>query len=542
MAKQTGPVTTQRERKAASAAAAAASLTSNTNETDPTSLEGDNSETNKPPHTEIPQEQFLRWFGLFASKHISNDRVIQVGCLSFVILQAYIQFTAVDRTDAEMELVSTGITGVLAFLVAIVIGHRVKVQALPLEKQSEVKMPLWNNVYLGFLPAMLAYVLNAKELLAYNVAFTTTIIDLPFAVQIMTQTTFLTYNSAHYYGIFNLQMCVLHYGVNFFLKQVSHLKSLDPVECNLFSILIVDLYLISSDLVYVVILQKLGIAFAVGVVVTFLLNIIIQGNNLLRSVAILAAWLGSFCYVALYLLDPILGENAVVWILDFITETKQRQNILTVWLCSLLLLIPTIFNYRFSLSANSRRKIWHFLILILVVYPLYVDPEFVKVCLSGTLVLFLMVEQLRYLKLSPFGEYLDTQLRTFTDFRDERGPLIFSYIYLMIGITFPILVNGSVVGLVVLGAGDSLASIIGSTYGEIHWGKSKKTLEGTMTFVVATYAICALLKSMQWFFADKSFHSLLLTCVVSGVLEGNSDLNDNILIPGFMVAMLEVLD
>lgn len=533
-----GPVTTQRERKAAKSSTA-----ENNNNSGPEEAEeGDEQAQKLAQRTEIPQEQFIRWLGNFANAHVSNDRVIQLGCLSFVILQSYIKFTSKDYTDEDLALVSTGVSGVIAFLSAIIIGHRVSVKSLPLEQQGNVKMPLWNNVYLGFLPAMLAYALNPNELLAYNVAYTTTVIDLPLLIQIMTQTTMITYNSTHYDGIYNLKMTVLHYGVNFFLRQVTHLKSLDRVEVNLFSILITDLYLIQSELIYVVILQKLGIALAVGLAVTFVLNIAIQGNNLLRSLVILTVWIGSFVYTAFYLLNPILGENAALWIIEFATATKQRQRILTVWLGSLCLLIPTIFNYKVSLSSNFRRKIWHFLVLGLIVYPLYVDPEFVKVCLSGTLILFLLVEQLRYLKLSPFGSYLDSSLRTFADFRDERGPVIFSYIYLMIGITFPILVKDSVVGLVVLGVGDSLASIVGSEYGLIRWGKSSKTVEGTMTFVIATYGVCALLKCMDWFFVDKSFHSLLLTCVLSGVLEGNSDLNDNILIPAYMVTVLEFLD
>ena len=173
--------------------------------------------------------------------------------------------------------------------------------------------------------------------------------------------------------------------------------------------------------------------------------------------------------------------------------------------------------------------------------PFRYDPDFVKISLAGTIVLFLAVEYLRFLKLAPYGELLDSKLRSFADFRDERGPIIISYIYLIIGVATPILINGSLVGVISLGVGDSLASIVGYRWGRHQWPGTSKTLEGTFAFILST-SICSLcFKLFLGAFQEITSAQVILACILSGILEGNSVLNDNILIPAYMFVVTELL-
>ncbi|CCH46815.1 Dolichol kinase [Wickerhamomyces ciferrii] len=490
----------------------------------------------------LPQERLLRWLGTVGTKYITSDKIIQTSVLSLVLNLAHIKYWEEFQDDKEINLLISVACGVLALISALVITQRVQNETAKSNgSNEEVPLPSWNIVYLVFLPASLALVYD-RSLLLFNVALTTSVLKLPFIAKLVIQLSILNSNTEHMDTVYNAKVVAGHLVVNYALGSISEFKSLDEVEVGLFSILLTNLYMINSDALYVVILQKLFISFGIGLALLFLITKVYKSNTLLRTSLITLSWTGTFVGATLYQLDPILGNNSLVWIYEYATATDSRIKILSIWLLSLLLLIPTIFNYKIQLSPNFRRKIWHFLVLGLLVYPLHLDSEFVKVSLAGSLILFLLVEQIRYLKLNPFGSLLDSHLRLFADFRDEKGPIIVSYIYLFIGITLPILFNNSIVGLVVLGVGDSLASIIGSNYGTIYWGRSKKTIEGTLTFIVSTYAVCAFLKHIGWFFVDKTFHSLLLTCTLSGILEGNSDLNDNILIPGFMAATLEVLE
>lgn len=532
--KSTGPTLTQRERKRLAVEAKQKELEE---------LEAEKAEENKPKPPTIPQEDFLRWIGGIANEHGSSDKFIQLSTLAFVINLAYVRYKDLYmESEKDSNLLISAACGIIALVSAVIIAFRVQTNNAKKEGSTEpIPLPPWNIIYLIFLPSFLALTLN-KDLLLYNVALTSTLLNLPFFAKILVQMSILGSNSDHTDYIVNFKVTAGHLAINYVLGQISEYKSLDKVEVNLFSILLTDLYLIDSDSLYVLILQKLFISFGAGIVLIYFITKTYNENNWLRTILLMCSWTGTFVGLTMYQLDPKLGKNSIVWIYEYAAATPTRIQILSIWLVSLILLIPTIFNYKIQLSPNFRRKIWHFLVLGLIVYPLHLDAEFVKVSLAGSLILFLVVEQIRYLKLYPFGVTLDKNLRLFADFRDDKGPIIISYIYLFIGISLPILFNNSVVGLVVLGVGDSLASIIGSNYGTINWGRSQKTVEGTMTFVTASFAVCAALKQIGWFFQNKTFHSLLLTCTLSGILEGNSNLNDNILIPGFMSIVLEILD
>ncbi|CDR44210.1 CYFA0S14e00870g1_1 [Cyberlindnera fabianii] len=534
---QQGPVLSQRDRKKAAAQSRAEAEAAQKDK-----QRIDEEEAKKEDliqRTPIPQEQFLNWLAWFCKTHFTTSRFVQLSALLFVVQQAYLAFEEEYQSEKDINLLISTVCALVALLAGIAITIRVKFQIRKQKGETgPVPLPPWNAVYLVFLAVMLPFVYK-RDLLLYNAALTSSVLDLPWFAKIAIQVSLVSSNTSHNDTLFNLKVIGLNTIVQYFLTQITELKSLDEVEVSLFSILLTDVYIIDSQELYFVVLQKLLVSFGVGASVLYAITRVWTSNTTARSCVLLASWGAAFVGTTLHQLDPILGKNSLVWLYEYITATSTRISIIALWLISLVLLIPTIFSYKVQFSPNFRRKIWHFLVLGLVSLPLHLDPEFVKLSLSGCLVLFLIVEQTRYLKLHPFGEFLDQHLRTFADFRDERGPIIFSYIYLIIGITLPILFNNSVAGLVVLGVGDSLASIIGSNWGEIKWSRSNKTVEGTMGFIVASFLVSALFKLLGWFFEDSSYNALLLACTVSGILEGNSDMNDNIMIPGFMCVLLE---
>lgn len=525
-----GPALSQRERRQQSADKLKAALTES---------EEDQQQPQFSQVEPFPQEKFLMWASNFFRNHFTTDKFIQLSILALAVHQAYLAFDSSYKSDEDLNLLISTACGLVALIAGVAIAYRVSTQQG--HKEGVVlALPQWNTIYVVFLPVMLSYVFN-RELMLYNASFASAVLDLPIIAKVVIQTTIIGSNTQHPDTIDNLRAVLLHTSLNYVLSQISELKSLDKVEVTLFSILLTDLYLIQSTELYVILLQKLFIAYSLALGVVYGITQLWKQNNLVRSLVVVTAWVSTFTASALYLLEPVFGINAITWLLDYVTMSQDRIVIVSVWFGSLLLLIPTIFSYKINLSPNSRRKIWHFLVLILIAPPLKRDPEFVKLALSGALILFLVVELIRYLKLAPFGQFLDSHLREFADFRDERGPIIISYIYLFIGITVPILFDNSVLGLVALGVGDSLASIVGSKWGEIKWPGSNKTVEGTLTFIVSTFVTCSFFKFIAWYFVERSYYALLLTCTVSGLLEGNSDMNDNIMIPGYMLVILQSL-
>lgn len=401
-------------------------------------------------------------------------------------------------------------------------------------------------VYVFFLPFMLS-LLYYPELININTVLMLNVFDGSLLTRSVIQLFFLMFTSQDELVLLrNFSAIVLNVSFHYVLTHVSKLKSLDNVDCNLFSILLTNVLFLAKkprmdgepiNLPYNVLWGTL-MAFLASTGINYMVSLplVITKNKHVRSVILFTTFTISFPLLANYIID--VGDNTqtpIMWLLNYVQESKTRQKILFTWLSFLLVLIPNILIFKSKFSLNTSRKLWHFLILALIIYPFQVDPTFVKISLAGTITLFLAVEYLRYLKLEPLGNLLDEKLRSFADFRDECGPIIISYIYLIIGIATPLLIADSPVGLISLGVGDSISSIIGKKFGELHWPNSKKTIEGTLAFISTTFIVGYICKEYLGYFTHLTTGNWLLVCTLSGILEGNSILNDNILIPAFML-------
>ncbi|SCU92012.1 LAFA_0F07360g1_1 [Lachancea sp. 'fantastica'] len=469
------------------------------------------------------------------------EKVAQLAILGSTVHVAFLKFA---QSEQDLELFHSMLSTSVAILIGLGVSYRTRISnnglygSLPVRK-AEV-LPSFNVLYLLYLPTFLS-LLFARELTILNLAMTFNCAEMAPYMRLPIQAIMVLINDQHHEKFEVLKALGLNCFLAFSLEKVGQLKSFDRVECNLFSIALTNvLFLIDSSEIYFQVLKNVLIGFLVAMGVNYpLMKLLSRCNTYLRSAVLLITFVCVFPLTVIHNFQ-INGENPAVWLNYYITSSSTRIKITLSWLVGLLLLIPNIMIFKSNFSLNSSRKIWHFIVLMLIVPPLKADPEFVKIALAGTMVSFLAVEYLRYLKLAPFGDYFDSKLRSFADFRDERGPIIISYIYLVIGVASPILINGSMVGVISLGLGDSLASIAGNRWGRHRWPGTNKTFEGTLAFVVAT-AFCSLsFKHFLGEFTDVSYLKLLSICLFSGLLEGNSVLNDNLLIPAFMLIVREI--
>ncbi|QLG74475.1 hypothetical protein HG535_0G03580 [Zygotorulaspora mrakii] len=406
-------------------------------------------------------------------------------------------------------------------------------------------LPKFQVFYSFYLPFMLSLLFN-ERLTLVNSALVLNIVEIPLPFRIPMQWMLIQLQAPEdspKAPIQSFLAIIINYVFSIVLAKISHLKSLDNVDCSLFSILLTDvLFLIQSDSIYFQVLKNTLLAFLIVVSFNYVMSFLLSSfsDGYMRSIMLFTSFVAGTPFIIKKLL--IIDEkDPLDWLLDYISGSKTRITILSTWLISLFVLVPNILIFKSNFSLNTSRKVWHFLILLLISKPFLMDPEFVKISLAGTIVLFLTVEYLRYLKLQPFGEYLDARLRLFSDFRDDKGPIIISYIYLIIGVTAPLLIANSPVGLISLGVGDSLASIIGGKWGKRYWPGTTKTVEGTLAFVVSTSATMYFFKENLGYFNGISHTNLCIVCLLSGLLEGNSTLNDNILIPAFMLIIERLL-
>jgi dolichol kinase len=128
-----------------------------------------------------------------------------------------------------------------------------------------------------------------------------------------------------------------------------------------------------------------------------------------------------------------------------------------------------------------------------------------------------------------------------------------SYIYLMIGVSLPFWINNvngskesSYIGLIALGLGDSIASLVGSKFGKTKWPGSNKSFEGSIAMalsILGGYAIfdfvgaSAGVSTME----TLSWTNRIMAAILCSAFEGIIDVNDNLFVPIFGYLIEELL-
>ncbi|KAG9104968.1 hypothetical protein FRC06_002888 [Ceratobasidium sp. 370] len=182
-----------------------------------------------------------------------------------------------------------------------------------------------------------------------------------------------------------------------------------------------------------------------------------------------------------------------------------------------------------TLSRNGRRKFFHALAVLMFVPGISWDPAFSHLSFSLAFSLFTFAEYIRYFAIYPFGAAVHVFLAEFLDEKDG----------------VPLWLESSsrvlcLAGVIVLGVGDALASVVGRKMGFSRWFPSfSKTIEGTAAFAASVF-IC------NWVIAAREFPSIHLghmACAVmmTALLEAVTKQNDNLTIPLYMWCMLVLL-
>ncbi|KAI0891591.1 hypothetical protein F4806DRAFT_482455 [Annulohypoxylon nitens] len=161
-------------------------------------------------------------------------------------------------------------------------------------------------------------------------------------------------------------------------------------------------------------------------------------------------------------------------------------------------------------EVDTRRKVFHFMMVAMFLPATYIDPTFAALALSIVLAVFLLLDLLRASQLPPLSKPLASFLAPYVDGRDLRGPVVISHIFLLIGCAIPLWLSlGSlpragagflegwelssrevsmVSGVVCVGLGDAAASLIGRRYGQRKWlWGGGKSLEGSVAFALAVF-------------------------------------------------------
>uniref|UniRef100_A0A158Q707 dolichol kinase n=1 Tax=Elaeophora elaphi TaxID=1147741 RepID=A0A158Q707_9BILA len=143
---------------------------------------------------------------------------------------------------------------------------------------------------------------------------------------------------------------------------------------------------------------------------------------------------------------------------------------------------------------------------------------------------------------SPWSTYLNSWLLIFID-KQDSPELILTPIYLLAGIFLPLFLSPiynyeyrhlyHFAGVVTVGVGDSLSAIVGSRYGRLNWRKSRKTVEGSIAFVIGQF-IFSILICLYYLNYDLEIYQLVwifFCSLICALVEAGLPAMDNIILP-----------
>jgi len=187
-----------------------------------------------------------------------------------------------------------------------------------------------------------------------------------------------------------------------------------------------------------------------------------------------------------------LPHHPVLWVLNFVLEEPEaRLGLCVYWMLAICLPILALYQMvvKKQVARIMVRKGFHLMVVIMFVPALFFQPDFLRLALSLAFAAFLVIEMIRVWQIPPFGEAVHRFLKAFTDSRDS-DLLIVSHFSLLLGCAVPVWLSTSpfmdrplapYAGILSLGIGDTMASVIGYNFGSVRLSSSSnKTVEGTI--------------------------------------------------------------
>lgn len=242
-----------------------------------------------------------------------------------------------------------------------------------------------------------------------------------------------------------------------------------------------------------------------------------------------------------------------LWVLDFVfSEPLKRLSLCIYWVA----LISASVTRFYAISKNSKierillRKYYHLLAVLMFIPALIIQPKFLHLAFGAALGVFLTLEIIRVWRIWPLGQVIHQFMNAFTDHRDSEI-LIVSHFSLLLGCSLPIWLSSGFndrplapfAGILSLGIGDTMASMVGHKYGVLRWSKSgKKTIEGTAAGITSVLAACSVLLPLlaitTGYILTWNWFSLIMAVITSGLLEAYTAQLDNAFIPLVFYSLL----
>ncbi|XP_076643641.1 dolichol kinase [Halictus rubicundus] len=249
--------------------------------------------------------------------------------------------------------------------------------------------------------------------------------------------------------------------------------------------------------------------------------------------------------IFLPILHSILDQNPLTWMFSYMFSSRRKIILFGYWaICLLLAIIAVTYQTLWNFQATtSIRKIFHIL-AVLVYIPGLIYEQTLLYFASGVIMgLFIFLELVRYLRISPLGEILEQGFSVYVDEKDNLISL--TALYLLSGLSFPIWMPSNNIPLVALfsgvltvGVGDTTASIIGSKWGFHKWSHSNKSIEGTLACIFSQVVLICALTFMGYIYGYWLLLRVLSLCFAVSYVEAQTNQIDNLALPLLMYVCL----
>lgn len=237
--------------------------------------------------------------------------------------------------------------------------------------------------------------------------------------------------------------------------------------------------------------------------------------------------------------------HPLLWVFSFVfSEPLKRLSLCIYWVIVICASVVRFYN----ISKNSKierillRKYYHLMAVSMFLPALIFQAKFLDLAFGAALGVFMALEIVRVWRIWPLGQPVHHFMNAFTDHRDS-DILIVSHFSLLLGCALPIWMSSGYndrplapfAGILSLGIGDTMASMVGYKYGVLRWSKTgKKTIEGTAAGITSVLATCSVLLPVlasTGYIVTEHWSSLVVAVIVSGLLEAYTTQLDNAFIP-----------
>lgn len=252
----------------------------------------------------------------------------------------------------------------------------------------------------------------------------------------------------------------------------------------------------------------------------------------------------------------IISLHDIPIVLNYLFNT--RRLLLVVYcgvVCCIFVIISAFWKGLQNFPQIIQRKFFHLMALLVFVPPVMIDCEFLKLCISGAIFMFLFIESLRIVRFPYVASIVESYVSGFIDERDSNE-LILTHLFLLLGLGLPVLLTPSdmsslvsnslickalklsihVCGISVLAVGDAAASVFGVYYGKHKWPGSKKSYEGTAGAFAGTWiTLSVILIIGQKCFPFGMILALIVPSLIGALDEAFTSQIDNLTLPFVMI-------